>query len=123
MVIEEKPKNKFFIIACSILAGVSLIMLCAILVLGNLVFKKETKSPTAANQTKIFSTVTLPVRAATARPQWPTQPYFSPTPCDCKRDYNCDDFHSPFAAQACFDLCGGGDWSNLDRDSDGRVCE
>lgn len=53
----------------------------------------------------------------------PTQPVLSPTPCDCGFDYKCDNFRSSYAAQTCFDSCGGGAFSGLDNDGDGHVCE
>jgi len=47
--------------------------------------------------------------------------------CSCTGDiYNCDDFPSHRAAQACFDYClnqGRGDIHRLDRENDGRACE
>lgn len=46
--------------------------------------------------------------------------------CNCSRDYNCSDFSSHWAAQSCFNACGGSssyNWSGLDRDHDGSACE
>ncbi len=43
--------------------------------------------------------------------------------CDCGRDYNCSDFSTHSAAQACYDSCGGNNWSGLDSDVDGDACE
>ena len=43
--------------------------------------------------------------------------------CDCSRDYNCPDFSTHAAAQACYDQCGGNNWSALDNDKDGSACE
>jgi len=42
--------------------------------------------------------------------------------CNCMLVYECNDFDSHDAAQACFNSCGAGNWSNLDRDGDGVVC-
>ena len=46
--------------------------------------------------------------------------------CTCSIDYDCGDFSTHSAAQACFESCGGSksnDWSALDRDGDGYACE
>lgn len=43
--------------------------------------------------------------------------------CDCGRDYDCKDYNSHSAAQACYDQCGGNNWSRLDSDGDGLACE
>lgn len=46
--------------------------------------------------------------------------------CNCSIDYDCDDFSSHAAAQACFTQCGGSksyNWSRLDGDHDGSACE
>ncbi|GAG83978.1 unnamed protein product, partial [marine sediment metagenome] len=40
--------------------------------------------------------------------------------------YNCSDFSTQAAAQACYDYCisqGAGDIHDLDRDNDGIACE
>ncbi len=42
--------------------------------------------------------------------------------CTCGLVYTCADFASHDAAQACFNSCGGNNWSNLDSDGDGVVC-
>jgi len=50
----------------------------------------------------------------------------SPSLCNCSIDYDCSDFYSHSAAQACFESCGGSrsyNWSGLDRDRDGSACE
>lgn len=50
----------------------------------------------------------------------------NPVICNCSIDYNCRDFSSHSAAQACFEYCGGSksyNWSGLDRDRDGIACE
>jgi micrococcal nuclease len=49
-----------------------------------------------------------------------------PSLCNCSIDYNCSDFSSHSAAQACFESCGGSrsyNWAGLDRDRDGIACE
>jgi len=46
--------------------------------------------------------------------------------CNCSIDYNCSDFSTHSEAQACFSSCGGSstyNWSGMDGDHDGRVCE
>ena len=63
----------------------------------------------------------------------PSQPTPTPTPvpqsgvCDCSYNrYNCSDFSTQRAAQACFDYCwsiGRGDIHRLDGDNDGVACE
>lgn len=62
---------------------------------------------------------------ATAAPDVPDPPQ-SPV-CTCSADvYNCGDFSSTSAAQACFDYCksqGAGDVHDMDRDGDGLACE
>lgn len=50
----------------------------------------------------------------------------SPSLCNCSIDYDCSDFSSHSAAQACFESCGGSpsyNWSRLDADHDGSACE
>jgi hypothetical protein len=61
------------------------------------------------------------------RPQ-PTSPPAGPDAvCDCSYNrYNCKDFATHAAAQACFDRCWrlrGFDVHRLDGDRDGRACE
>lgn len=46
--------------------------------------------------------------------------------CNCSVDYDCSDFSTHLAAQACFGSCGGSksnNWSGLDRDRNGIACE
>lgn len=53
------------------------------------------------------------------------QPTLAPV-CDCSANaYNCRDFASQSAAQACYDYCGGmaSDVHLLDRDLNGVACE
>lgn len=48
------------------------------------------------------------------------------SPCNCSIDYDCADFTTHAAAQACFSACGGStsyNWSALDRDRNGSACE
>lgn len=63
---------------------------------------------------------------------WGPTPTPSPTPstpavCDCSGNiYNCGDFATQAAAQACYDYCvslGCGDIHRLDGDNDGQACE
>jgi uncharacterized protein YraI len=69
--------------------------------------------------------------AQPTQPPAPTQAPPTPAPqpgvCSCSGDlYNCDDFGTHAAAQACFDYCrslGHGDVHRLDRDNDGVACE
>jgi hypothetical protein len=43
--------------------------------------------------------------------------------CNCALIFECADFASHDAAQACFNSCGGNNWSGLDSEGDGVVCE
>ena len=43
--------------------------------------------------------------------------------CNCALKYECGDFSSHDAAQACYNSCGGNNWSGLDIDGNGAVCE
>ncbi len=64
---------------------------------------------------------------------WVATPVPQPTipdvnaPCSCSGNlYNCDDFSSHAAAQACYDYCmsvGAGDVHRLDGNHDGNACE
>ena len=48
------------------------------------------------------------------------------SPCNCSIDYDCTDFTTHAAAQACFSACGGStsyNWSGLDRDHNNKACE
>jgi hypothetical protein len=80
--------------------------------------------------------VGAPVVVATRAPAPTAAPVVVPTAtpvpapaavCDCSHDaYNCSDFSTHRAAQACFNYCiaqGRGDIHRLDRDNDGVVCE
>jgi len=42
--------------------------------------------------------------------------------CNCAIVFECADFSSHDAAQACFNSCGAANWSDLDNDGDGVVC-
>lgn len=70
-----------------------------------------------------------PTATPTRRPR-PTRtptPTRRPATCACYADlYNCSDFSTQAAAQACYDHCiaqGAGDIHRLDRDNDGIACE
>ncbi|MGI6740142.1 MAG: thermonuclease family protein [Brevefilum sp.] len=91
----------------------------------------------AQNQAK-FSNFGLwmptPTLITRSNPIIPSDPTSAPAPaqpsdggdCICSRDYNCSDFTTHDAAQACFESCGGSpayNWSGLDRDRDGLACE
>ncbi len=53
----------------------------------------------------------------------PTNPPVSAS-CDCSYDrYNCSDFNTHSAAQACYNSCKPGDIHRLDQDDDGVACE
>jgi hypothetical protein len=73
----------------------------------------DTPSPTPTN-------TPMPTATATAT-QGPSEACL----CDWNR-YNCSDFGSQAAAQACFNFCvsqGAGDVHLLDQDEDGVACE
>ena len=82
----------------------------------------ETVTPTI---TSTPTMTTTPSRTAT-----PTRtPTLTPRPavCNCSGDlYNCTDFTTQAAAQACYDYCwttAGRDVHHLDSDGDGEACE
>jgi hypothetical protein len=89
----------------------------------------ETFSPTIApvlENTLAPSQTPYPTRTpvqAIVVPVQPTAVIQSSGNCNCSRDYNCSDFSTHAAAQACYIQCGGNDWSGLDRDKDGIACE
>jgi hypothetical protein len=70
-----------------------------------------------------------PTATATHTPTATSTPTATPKPavCGCSGDlYNCTDFPSHTAAQACYDYCvslGRGDIHKLDQDGDGIACE
>ena len=73
-----------------------------------------------------------PTNTPTATPTRKPRPTSTPTrpsggPCACYADlYNCSDFATQAAAQACFNHCmaqGAGDIHRLDGDNDGIACE
>ena len=82
----------------------------------------------AVQKAHIESTPTpAPTPTPTITPT-PWRPPPTPIPaCDCSGDlYNCTDFTTQVAAQACFDYCMqevGYDVHKLDRDEDGIACE
>lgn len=74
----------------------------------------------------------LPTDTETPTPTETSTPQATSTaipsgPCLCSGDlYNCSDFQTQAAAQACFDFCvsvGVGDIHRLDRDNNGVACE
>lgn len=77
----------------------------------------ETPTPTETS---------TPEATATETPQ-PTATAIPSGPCLCDADrYNCSDFSTHTAAQACYDYCvslGRGDIHKLDRDNNGVACE
>ena len=87
---------------------------------------KKTSKPT-------FSDWQAPTRWESPEPMTPTftmperiVPIVTIAPsggCDCGRDYDCGDFSSHAAAQACYDQCGRNNWSRLDNDGDGSACD
>ena len=68
----------------------------------------------------------LVVRTRPPEPPAPTPPP-EPGPCSCAGNlYNCADFATQAAAQACYEYCislGRGDIHRLDGDNDGVACE
>lgn len=89
-------------------------------------------SPSTATSTPTFTptpTETLipsPTLTETPAPT-PTATQIPSGPCLCSGDlYNCSDFQTQAAAQACFDFClqvTGIDIHRLDRDNNGVACE
>lgn len=75
--------------------------------------------------TPTFTVTPSPVPTPTMAPS-PTATQPSAV-CNCSGDlYNCSDFSTQAAAQACFDYCwslGHGDIHRLDGDGDGIACE
>ena len=71
----------------------------------------------------ITSKHTIPT--ATTQPTATTTP--TPSPCSCAGNlYNCSDFNTHAAAQACYEHCltiTGRDIHRLDTDKDGIACE
>lgn len=72
------------------------------------------------------TTTQLPA-ATSAPPTQPPPPTEASAICSCSGDlYNCGDFGTHNAAQACFNYCvsiGAGDIHGLDRNNDGMACE
>jgi len=80
--------------------------------------------PPIPTNTLVPSSTPFPTN--TPIPILPTQPPAQPqtsVQCDCYRDYDCCDFTTHNQAQACYESCGGKNWSGLDRDLDGIACE
>jgi len=91
-------------------------------------------TPTATATLRPTATATRRPATATPRPAATPKPLptASPAPppsqgCDCSSNrYNCGDFRTHAAAQACFQFCidqGRGDIHRLDADNDGIACE
>ena len=92
----------------------------------------ETPAPVttiAPVSTNTLAPSRTPLPTNTAIPVIPTQPQALPPDnppsgvCNCDQDYNCSDFSTHSAAQACYISCGGNNWSGLDSDKDGSACE
>ncbi len=95
----------------------------------------STPTETATDTPTVTPTVTpLPTETETPTPEptatdapQPTATAIPSGPCLCDSDrYNCSDFPTHAAAQACFDYCvslGVGDIHRLDRDNNGVACE
>jgi beta-lactamase superfamily II metal-dependent hydrolase len=105
---------------------------------GNIIIKSDESSYTinSASGGSLSPIVAAPVRTSApvyvAPVQTRTPVYSAPAisssgACNCNGpDLNCKDFSSRSDAQSCFDYCksqGKGDCFNLDKDSDGSVCE
>ncbi|MDX9866236.1 MAG: DUF4236 domain-containing protein [Anaerolineaceae bacterium] len=75
---------------------------------------------TLAPSSTPFPTNTPVILLPTQPPPPPPQPA---AVCDCSRDYNCSDFSTHSAAQACYESCGGNNWSGLDNNKNGIACE
>lgn len=82
--------------------------------------------------TPSFTVTFTPGPTFTPRPTLTLTPALQPLPsstamvCICSRDYDCGEFLSQYAAQACFIQCGGStsfDWSKLDNNGNGQACE
>ena len=96
-----------------------------------------TSIPSTIIPTSIPTTTTTTMTTITTRPttfpttKLTTQPTTASSSlsgvCSCSGNiYNCGDFSSHTAAQACYDYCrslGKGDIHGLDRDKDGIACE
>ena len=106
---------------------VLLLLLCAVVVIAQEpIYDYFVYLPAVAHSK---SAPTPTVRPTLAPPTYtPTpRPTLAPVICDCSDDlYNCPDFATQAAAQACYNYCvsqGHGDVHRLDRDKDGIVCE
>jgi hypothetical protein len=73
------------------------------------------------------TTTQLPAATSAPPPTQPPPPTEASAICSCSGDlYNCGDFGTHNAAQACFNYCvsiGAGDIHGLDRNNDGMACE
>lgn len=94
--------------------------------------KATSRFPTIAiSPTKLNSRTPLPTNTnfvlPTSTPITRAQPIdTSVSVCNCNIDYDCKNFSTHYAAQTCFNYCGGStsyNWSRLDADGDGQACE
>lgn len=88
----------------------------------------NTATATSTNTPRPTNTATRRPTSVPTLPPAPTNPPAPPAAvCECGYNaYNCDDFSTKAAAQACFNYCkeqGRGDVHDLDRDNDNLVCE
>ena len=89
-----------------------------------------TLTPTATvtpTRTPTRNPTNTPTATPTRKPTHTSTPTRRPGACSCYADlYNCSDFATQAAAQACFDHCMavvGYDVHRLDGDNDGKACE
>ncbi len=75
----------------------------------------------APTQTSFPTRTLVPMILPTLEPPPGANPIADGT-CNCEWVYDCADFATHDAAQACFNSCGGNNWSGLDTDGDGAVC-
>ena len=75
----------------------------------------------APTQTSIPTKTPVPMILPTLAPPPGANPS-TDGDCNCGLVNTCADFSSHDAAQACFNSCGGDNWSGLDSDGDGIVC-
>ncbi len=75
--------------------------------------------------TMTLTSTILPTNTAVFKPS--PQPTQTGGVCNCKENYDCSDFKTQKAAQACFNYCGGSASYNFARldgtDNDGKACE
>ena len=107
-------------------AALAVVFLCLLFVVADAQELDFVVFAPAVQRSHIESTPTpAPTPTITPTP-WRPPPTPIPT-CDCSGDiYNCPDFTTQAAAQACYDYCMqevGYDVHKLDRDGDGMACE